>query len=579
MLRRAFGTVLTLAALSACQESQAPAISNKPRLTSLSFDRDTATLVIGDTLTTKVSVVNSVGVAVDTTVAYQSSAPQVARVDDQGRVIAVAAGSATITASVAELNDELQVTVARPTIVDVAFSADTATLYLDELWPSVLIVRDARQKIVRNPEVALTSSDSSVASIDQTGQLRATRVGTARIVVTSGALADTLRVTVVPHFTQLSTGTVHTCGITGKAQLYCWGADLVGELGAATPGACPPTAPFSPQQCSLVPIPVKEGDRFVSVTAGGYHTCALTRAGEAYCWGGNFYGQLGNGTSNGTSGTQPSSPTPMLVSGSLQFKSLHAARLYTCGITVSGSAYCWGPDGSGQLGLGTTAPERCSIGTSAPPCSTTPALVVGGHSFAEIVAGGDAFTCGRTTAGTVYCWGESVGGVDLISRTPILQAGGRTFTALAVTSGAICGREATGALTCWRYNRNGEFGNGTTDALLATAPVVGAGGRLFDVYSGAASHMCALDSGGIAWCWGSNAEGRLGDGTTTSRYSPSRVATALVFTRLAPSAFTSSTCAIATTGRAYCWGMGWYGQLGTGEFGSSTTPVLVRLVR
>lgn len=158
------------------------------------------------------------------------------------------------------------------------------------------------------------------------------------------------------HFASLSAGPMHTCGVTASGALYCWGANGRGQLGAASSSTCPGQADaVATDACSLVPLRVT-GIAAVRVVGAGYtHSCALTTAGAAYCWGENTYAQLGNGT-------RTDSPTPAPVSGSLTFASLTSAYYHSCGITTSGIAYCWGSGPHGELGDGAsvdrTAPAR-----------------------------------------------------------------------------------------------------------------------------------------------------------------------------------------------------------------------------
>lgn len=132
----------------------------------------------------------------------------------------------------------------------------------------------------------------------------------------------------------LVAGASHTCGIS-SGQVMCWGSNAMGQLGTGVP------------EGSVVPAAVTGlPGRPTSLAAGAVHTCALVQGGQAYCWGQNRSGQLGNGTTT-------ASPTPVAVSGGLRFASISAGGAQTCGRTADGADYCWGLNQVGQLGDGT----------------------------------------------------------------------------------------------------------------------------------------------------------------------------------------------------------------------------------
>jgi alpha-tubulin suppressor-like RCC1 family protein len=135
----------------------------------------------------------------------------------------------------------------------------------------------------------------------------------------------------------VTAGASHTCALTKDGHAYCWGSNINGSLGNGSTDA------------SNVPVPVAGAITFTSIVAGSTHTCALTKAGAAYCWGSNFFGESGIGSTS----LMVATPTP--VAGGFTFASLSAAGDLTCGIAVKLGAFCWGANGLGQIGNGSTA--------------------------------------------------------------------------------------------------------------------------------------------------------------------------------------------------------------------------------
>ncbi|HUG28078.1 MAG TPA: hypothetical protein VMK53_07240 [Gemmatimonadales bacterium] len=185
---------------------------------------------------------------------------------------------------------------------------------------------------------------------------------------------------------QVSSGGLHTCGITNSGATYCWGVNLAGQLGDGTGVDQRDT-----------PALVAGGNVFVRVASGGDHTCALEANGTAWCWGDNIYGQLGNGGGAGSN-------VPVAVGGGLSFESIEAGLQHTCGVVgtptlpgaqpAGGAVFCWGRNSAGQIGDGSQTHRA------------TPTAVAGGLAFRQVSAG-DLGSCGITLNSLAYCWGDN----------------------------------------------------------------------------------------------------------------------------------------------------------------------------
>ncbi len=198
-------------------------------------------------------------------------------------------------------------------------------------------------------------------------------------------------------FAQVSTGIWNGCGREGSGQVFCWGWNSQWQLGTGTNLNVP----------NPVPSAVAGGMSFGFVATGAMHSCALDQGGNAYCWGGRVfnYGQIGNGDLLG-------SPIPIAVSGNLTFRSVRPSKgnnlfPFTCGVTTSEEAYCWGDNQLGEIGNGGGSPLACNFFTVA--CELTPAQVAGGLHFRDVATGGQ-FACGVTTSDEAYCWGGNSSG-------------------------------------------------------------------------------------------------------------------------------------------------------------------------
>jgi alpha-tubulin suppressor-like RCC1 family protein len=222
----------------------------------------------------------------------------------------------------------------------------------------------------------------------------------------------------------------------------------------------------APASLTTAPAPVDGGLTFKSIVAGWLHACGITTSGAAYCWGANGAGQLGIGTIDGDSTHR--SPEPVV--GGLQFIQLSLGSLYSCGITVDHQAYCWGENFTGQLGDATTtnrgSPTLVAGGQRF-------AFIAAGSGFASgstatIPPSGQAavaHVCALTESGAPWCWGwngagQLGDGTTTDHTTPAPVSGSLQLTSLGLGGSATCGRRGN-AIWCWGGNVFGQLGNGT----------------------------------------------------------------------------------------------------------------------
>lgn len=329
--------------------------------------------------------------------------------------------------------------------------------------------------------------------------------------------------------------------------LVSWGNNTDGQLGDGT------------LTNGTSPAPVSGGLAFAQIAGGATHACGLTQSGVAYCWGDNREGQLGNGAAP----TDSLTPTP--VYGGLTFSDITAGQNFTCAITTTGAAYCWGDNTHGQLGDGTTADK------------SVPTAVIGGLTFSTISVG-YSHTCALNGSGAVYCWGYNQFGQigNGTTTTPIpsptASIGGGVYSQLSVGGYHTCAVTAAGAASCWGRNDKMQTGIGgaTPNQSPITTPTAVAGGHVFRSISAGAEYTCGVSTSGTGLCWGQNDLGQIGDGVGSDQPTANPIAGGYTLTSLTTSGY--SACAITLTNEALCWGYNGEGQVGDGT--SSFTPVV-----
>lgn len=276
-------------------------------------------------------------------------------------------------------------------------------------------------------------------------------------------------------WTAISAGVSSACGLTATGQAYCWGANDVGELGSTT--SLPMCAPLPPSRiskpCATTPIPVSASVPFTEISAGLSNDCALDANGHAWCWGWGLFGANGDGTS-----TNRFSPVP--VAGGLTFQHVVAGGLSSCGLGTDGVGYCWGTNSPFRmLGIGVApdhfTPIAVSGGLSFQSLLASKANDVGEHN------------CGLTTTGDIWCWGgngsqqlgagvsnETCGSgvVFACQNVPVQVAAGRTYRFVAVGGELTCATATDGETYCMGNDTDGQIGDGTvsTSSVFTRVP-------------------------------------------------------------------------------------------------------------
>lgn len=346
----------------------------------------------------------------------------------------------------------------------------------------------------------------------------------------------------------ITAGSYHTCGLTTAGKAYCWGDPQNDAVLGDAAGT----------QWSLTPVAVAGNITWSALFAAGANNCGLDATGKAYCWSGNFSGQVGDGT------TTPRL-TPTAVATTATFARLFVGPGHVCGLTSAKVAHCWGENNMGQLGQG----DR----TDRP----TP-VAIAGYTWNDLAVNG-SFTCGITTTGQTYCWGDNYQG-QLTGTDPFKPAlvpvridGDIGFSRIFAGGSHACAITAAGAGYCWGATALGRGGDGSTYNGSRYVPTAMTGGVNWATMSVSSSwNVCGLNTAGKAYCWGPYNDHNNGDGSTSNLLSPTQVQTGMTFTSI--SAGGLHTCGMSSGG-AVCWGSNEEGQLGRGTGPNRPTAMVV----
>jgi alpha-tubulin suppressor-like RCC1 family protein len=387
---------------------------------------------------------------------------------------------------------------------------------------------------------------------------------------------DTLPTAVIPSaskWVQFAAGNYHTCGLTSENKIYCWGRGTDGQLGNNSTSN------------SLTPVAVDtsgvlSGKTIVSMVAGSHHTVVLDSNGKIYTWGKNMYGQLGINST-----TASSSPVAVIANGALNGKtitSIVAGYGMTYAIDSVGQAYGWGYGWAGALGNNSTS-------DSLVPSAVYTSGVLSGKVITSLATGSE-FGLALCTDGKVYAWGRNnVGqsGDNSTTQSTIPVAtvmtgvlSGKTITSILAGSSSSLAIDSAGKMYSWGYNANGTLGdNSTTNSSIPVA-VVSTGALSGKVIISAKANnyvVVALDNAGKLYSWGGNTYGQLGNNSTTQSTVPIVVPTTGVLSgkTITKVAVSDHVVVLDSDGQGYAWGFNNAGQLGNSLTTNSLVPITI----
>lgn len=351
-------------------------------------------------------------------------------------------------------------------------------------------------------------------------------------------------------FTRLVVGLNFACAQDSRNDIWCWGSNTNGQLGTGDS-----TSTYTP-----TPVEKPDGISFSDKLSSGInHTCVVDTNGDNWCWGDNSYGQFGN-----LSNSPSNSPVTTSMPPGISFTAVAAGFDHTCAIDTIGNAWCWGSNGSGQLGNNSSANSWVPVPVEMPQ----------NKSFNFIAAGGQ-ISCATDTDGGLWCWGSNyygLVGVDY-AWTPqsiTVPSAAAAINFISITDAHACVLDTAGNGFCWGDNSYGAIGAGNRDPANTPTPVLMPTGAVFNSIavskrnSQGRSYTCASDTLNRLWCWGSNGSQELGiAGGTTYYHTPQQsIASSGILVSASIAVKNWYTGFVDTNGKIQSWGDNYSGQLG-----------------
>jgi alpha-tubulin suppressor-like RCC1 family protein len=349
-----------------------------------------------------------------------------------------------------------------------------------------------------------------------------------------------------------ASGALHTCGVRLDHSLWCWGYNDEGQLG------------LGDLVTRRTPTQVGSDADWLTVATGYFHTCGIRVDHTLWCWGYNEYSQLGLGDESGRLVL-----TPTQVGSATEWAGVSPGNWHTCAVKTDHTLWCWGANGSGELGIGWDGGEH-------------PPTRVGSDADWADVEAGSFYTCGLKLDASLWCWGGNphgeLGMGDTWNgyRTPTRVASPSTWTAVRVSTdwwplNHTCGLRSDGTMWCWGWNRQGQVGSGDRVQRLSPSQVGPA--KDWRKLTVGADFACGIRAGQSLWCWGGNRDRQLGLGGTHSHSVPKQTGKAIHWASVQGGLYHA--CGVGTGHALWCWGNNAYGQLGLGDLQYAGRPTRV----
>ncbi len=374
----------------------------------------------------------------------------------------------------------------------------------------------------------------------------------------------------------ISLGYSATCAVASDNKSYCWGSNQYRQLGnnSTTPSSVP---------VPVTDIIIKSGVSIRQITANYPNSCVIASDNNGYCAGsGSAAGSLGNGLASNSYYLVPLDQSGVLAGKTLREISANQYISHACAIASDNNAYCWGNDDWGQLGDNDTTHKNS-------PVAVTTSGLLNGKTIMSISTN-RGHTCAIASDNNGYCWGLNSNGGPLGNNSVVNSAvpvavntsgvlSGKTLVSMSLGNSFSCAVASDNLAYCWGSNTSGRLGNNSTTSSSVPVAVNTSGvlsGKTINAISAGQSHACVIASDNQAYCWGSNDDGELGNNSTTSSSVPVAVNTSGVLsgkTLVSIATGGDHACVIASDNNAYCWGRG--SNLGINSTSNSSVPVAV----